>query len=408
MTRFLPTTQVTVTLHFDQDTVLSVGRLAIKDRVIFFEYDTDFISTGLQISPFRLPLKPGLIRAEPRLFEGLFGVFNDSLPDGWGRLLLDRKLRSQQIDPARCSPLDRLCAVGQQAIGALTYLPDYSDTTHQDAPLDLAGLAEQAALIQDSTEFSEQLFRLNGSSAGARPKALIGLHEQVSHIIPGVGDLPTGFQHWIVKFNQAYDDPQAGLIEYAYAQMAQLAGVEMPEVRLLQQRYFATRRFDRQHNQRRHILSACGLLHADFRAPCLDYQDLIRACFVLTRSVREVEKLYRLAVFNVLSHNRDDHAKNFSFILDKTGTWTFSPAYDITYSSGPNGEQSTLLMGASEQFTQQHLLDLAKLADIKPNKATQIVAQTTQALSTWHTLATDLGIRPNTIRAIAQDHILQP
>ncbi len=408
MTSFLPATQVKVTLHFDQDTTLSVGRLAIKDRVIFFEYDREFIHSSLQISPFRLPLRTGLIRAEPHLFEGLFGVFNDSLPDGWGRLLLDRKLRSRQIDPARCSPLDRLCAVGQQAIGALTYLPDYSDTTHQDTLLDLSSLAEQAALIQGGTEFSEQLFRLNGSSAGARPKVLIGLNEQASQVIPGVGDLPTGFQHWIVKFSHLYDDPQAGLIEYAYARMAQLAGVDVPEVRLLQQRYFATRRFDRQHNQRRHILSACGLLHADFRTPCLDYQDLIKACFVLTRSVKEVEKLYQLAVFNVLSHNRDDHAKNFSFILDKTGTWTFSPAYDITYSSGPNGEQSTLLMGASRRFTQQHLLDLARLADIKPNKAITIVEQTTQALSQWHTLAADLGIRSNTIKTIAQHHILHP
>ncbi|MEM6404977.1 MAG: type II toxin-antitoxin system HipA family toxin [Pseudomonadota bacterium] len=408
MSRFIPATKVTVELRFDQDTILPVGRLAIKDRVIFFEYDATFIHTDLQISPFRLPLKSGLIRSDPHLFEGLPGVFNDSLPDGWGRLLLDRKLRSHQIEPARCSPLDRLCAVGQQAMGALTYLPDYSDISEQDIPLNLANLAEQAALIQEKAEFSEQLFRLNGSSAGARPKALIGLHAQDAQIIPGVGDVPAGFQHWIVKFNQTYDDPQSGLIEYAYARMAQLAGVEMPAVRLLQERYFATQRFDRQHNQRRHVVSACGLLHADFRTPCLDYQDLIRACSVLTRSVRQVEKLYRLAVFNVLSHNRDDHAKNFSFILDKTGDWIFSPAYDITYSSGPNGEQSTLLMGESQQFTRKHLTDLAKLTDIRPDQALTIIEQTTQALSQWPAIAAELGIVPDTIRTIARRHTLHP
>ena len=404
MKQSVPAQQVRVALRFQPTEEILVGRLALRHKAAFFEYAPSFITRGLAISPLMLPVQHGLKKSDPNLFEGLFGVFNDSLPDGWGRLLLDRKLRSSGINPHSYSPLDRLCAVGQHAIGALTYQPSYNDTVPCADHLELAQLAQDVSLIQEQDVFFEQILKLNGSSAGARPKALIGLHPETGAIISGVGEIPDEFEHWIVKFSHRYDDQQAGLIEYAYAEMAQLAGVTLPAVQLLQDRYFAIQRFDRDNHQRHHIISACGLLHADFRLPCLDYKDLVRACFVLTKAVKEVEKLYRLAVFNVLAHNRDDHSKNFSFVMDQQGTWRFSPAYDLTFSYGPGGEQSTLLMGESKQFTQQHLLDLAQIADIKNAKALEIIEQTTQALSQWSNMASNLGISRSTVQEIAKYH----
>lgn len=384
-----------------------VGRLAIRDRKIYFEYDSTFIQRGLEISPLHLPLKAGLDSFERNLFEGLPGVFNDSLPDGWGRLLFDRFARSQGRFPTEITPLDRLAHIGQNGLGALVFEPDHSlKEQHQDISLDHLAIQAQDVLDGASDDVLAELIALNGSSAGARPKALIGVSRRKDHIIHGIPDLPENYTPWMVKFPNSQDGLDAGAIEYVYALMAKEAGINMPDVHLFPAQkgpgYFAIKRFDRNGSKRYHMHTACGLLYSDFRTPSLDYEDLIALTGMLTRDVREIEKMYQLAVFNVLAHNRDDHSKNFSFLMDQDGQWKLSPAYDLTFSSGPRGEQSTMVMGEGRTPNTDHLLKLAKEANITSHKATEIIEATKSSLTKWPTLAQQYGVTDSQIQMISK------
>ena len=397
--------QVQVSLDFGV-TPIRVGRLAIRDRTIYFEYDAVFLLTGLSISPFRLPLKPGLQSFDNSLFEGLPGVFNDSLPDGWGRLLFDRSMRAQGILPEELSPLDRLSSIGETGMGALIYEPGFSDDPASE-DIDLDWLAEQSRQVLEGAadDVLKTLLALNGSSAGARPKALLGYDRAQDKVIHGNALCQDGFEPWLVKFANTMDGPDAGAIEFVYAEMARRAGLEVMETKLFPAKngagYFATKRFDRDGDKRFHMHTACGLLHSDFRTPSLDYQDLIELTVLLTRDVRETEKMFRLAVFNVLAHNRDDHSKNFSYLMNEHGDWSLSPAYDLTFSSGPGGEQSTMMMGEGKAPAQDHLRALGERAELKRQKIDEIIEQTREALADWTTLAKEYGVAASNVRLIA-------
>ncbi len=382
-----------------------VGRLAIREQQIYFQYASEFIEASLEISPVHLPLKPGVSHFDYNHLEGLPGVFNDSLPDGWGRLLFDRFARSQGLFPSEVTPLDRLAYIGENALGALVYEPDFGiDEMNGYLSLDQLALQAQAVLDGVSDDVLESLIELNGSSAGARPKALIGFNKERSKIICGARELPGDYEPWMVKFPNTQDGLDAGAIEYVYALMAKDAGIVMPEVLLFPAQrgpgYFAVKRFDRVGNQRYHTHTACGLLHADFRNPLLDYEDLIALTSLLTRDVREVEKMYKLAVFNVLSHNRDDHGKNFSFVMDQSGRWTLSAAYDLTFSSGPRGEQSTMVMGEGRNPGIEHLMMLAKEAGISKKPALEIINIVKTALAKWSDYAKEYGVSQANIKSI--------
>ncbi|MFK7839377.1 MAG: type II toxin-antitoxin system HipA family toxin [Bdellovibrionales bacterium] len=404
MNNYLSATEVKVGINFGKG-LQDVGRLAVREHKIYFEYDSAFIKSGIEISPLRLPLLPGVQSFDYNLFEGLPGVFNDSLPDGWGRLLFDRFIRSQGILPSDITPLDRLAHVGSNALGALVFEPDHSaDDTQGDINLDNLALQAQDVLDGTSDDVLAELIALNGSSAGARPKALIGVNDNRDQIIHGVHDLPEGYTPWIVKFPNSQDGLDAGAIEYVYALMAKEAGIAMPDIHLFDAErgagYFAIKRFDRDGDKRHHMHTACGLLHSDFRTPSLDYEDLIALTGMLTRDMREVEKIYQLAVFNVLAHNRDDHSKNFSYLMDSHGGWKLSPAYDLTFSSGPSGEQSTLVMGKGKNPDTIHLLKLADEAKIKKDRALEIIDATKSSLSKWPALAKQFGVSDTNIKLI--------
>jgi serine/threonine-protein kinase HipA len=389
-------TEIKVGLDFG-DEILSVGRMAIRDQIIYFEYADSFLETGLQLSPFRLPLQKGLIALPARPFEGLAGVFNDSLPDGWGRLLFDRTMRSQGILPSNSSPLDRLAHVGLVGMGALVYEPDRSLLEElENIDLDVLALQSREVLSGNSAEVLRELLALNGSSAGARPKALIDVSVDFKSISHGSIQEISGYHPWLVKFPNFQDGEDAGAVEYVYALMAKSAGVEMPEVHLFPSKsgagYFAVKRFDRVGNQRLHMHTAAGLLHSDFRTPSLDYEDLLNLTGALTKDVRQVEKMYRLAVFNVLAHNRDDHAKNFSFLMDSSGEWKLSPAYDLTFSSGPGGEQSTMVLGKGKNPGIKDLSKLGQDSNLTKNRVNEILDQTRAALGKWEQLASEFGV----------------
>lgn len=405
MKNYISLNELKVGLDFGGD-ILPVGRLANRAGKIYFEYDAAFLKTGLNISPLRLPPEPGLKTFDPILFEGLPGVFNDSLPDGWGRLLFDRLLRSEGILVGDISPLDRLAHVGLTGIGALVYEPDYSSPNPNDA-LNLNILAAQTreALTGEAENVLQELLALNGSSAGARPKAMIGVDASRKNILNSEHTLPEGFEHWLVKFSNSSDGDDAGAIEYVYSLMAKEAGLEMMPTHLFPAEigsgYFATKRFDRNGKRRLHTHTVCGLLHSDFRTPSVDYEDLLTLTEVVTRDVREVEKMFRLAVFNVLAHNRDDHSKNFTFLMNEAGDWKLSPAYDLTFSSGPRGEQSTMVMGEGKNPGVEHLIELGGLTKISRTTITQIISDTKQALDSWESLAKKYGATQANIRLIA-------
>lgn len=396
--------EIKVGLNFGEKTI-AVGRLALRKRKIYFEYDASFIDSGPAISPLRLPLQSGVSSFDYHLFEGLPGVFNDSLPDGWGRLLFDRFARSKGILPSDITPLDRLAHVGMSALGALVYEPDHSENNNSEQiNLDVLARQSRDVLEGEATDVLAELIALNGSSGGARPKALIGVDEDFSQIVHGASNIPDGYQPWMVKFANSEDGADAGAIEYVYALMAKQAGINMPRAHLFKAQtgagYFAIQRFDRQGSKRLHMHTACGLLHSDYRTPSLDYEDLASLTLSLTRDVREVEKLYQLAVFNILAHNRDDHSKNFSFLMDETGEWKLSPAYDLTFSSGPRGEQSTMVMGEGRDPSLSHLRALAKEAQIDSARAEEIIDQTLEALSHWEELAHQYGVSASSIALI--------
>ncbi len=396
--------EVKVGLNFGQKTI-SVGRLASRNAQTYFEYDEAFLDLRLEISPLKLPLESGLRTFSPGLFEGLPGVFNDSLPDGWGRLLFDRLVRSRNLLPNEFSALDRLAHIGFTGLGALVYEPDYSDEKSEEI-INLDTLSDQTQEVMDgeAENVLAELVDLNGSSAGARPKALIGVGQNKQQVIHGKHDLPEGYEHWIVKFANTTDGFDAGAIEYVYSLMAKEAGLEMTQAHLFPASkgagYFATQRFDRVNNTRLHMHTASGLLHSDFRTPSLDYEDLVTLTAVLTKDVREVKKMFRLAVFNTLSHNRDDHAKNFSFLMDSTGQWKLAPAYDLTFSSGPRGHQSTMVMGEGQSPSSEHLIKLGKEADLTRAQINEVVEQTKSALDQWEILAKNHGVSNANIRLI--------
>jgi serine/threonine-protein kinase HipA len=367
-----------------------MGRLLLKNRQIFFEYDADFIKTGLELSPFKLPLKSGVIESNDRTFEGLFGVFNDSLPDGWGRLLLDRKLMNAGLNPATLSPLDRLCFVGTLGMGALSYEPENpSAISHITNDLDEID-SEIQATLDENDAYVEDLLVLGGSSAGARPKVLLNIEGM----------------DWLIKFRSQLDPKDISAIEYAYHLMAIDAGLIVPEAKLFPSRkglgFFGVKRFDRNGDSRIHMHTIAGLLHADHREPSLDYESIMKATLYLTKDIRQCEIQFRNAVFNVLSHNRDDHSKNFSFLMDAQGNWTVSPAYDLTFSSGPSGEHSTMIMGEGKSPTKAHLLKLAGTCNIKQDKVLEIIHQVLSATEKWDTFASAVGVSKLQIKNIGE------
>ena len=256
----------------------------------------------------------------------------------------------------------------------------------------------------EAEEVLAELLALNGSSAGARPKAIISVSHDYQTIGHGRLPLPADHTPWLVKFANSMDGLDSGAIEFVYALMAKEAGLDMPETHLFPAQngpgYFAVKRFDREGSRRIHVHSACGLLHADFRTPILDYEQLLALTERLTRDVREVEKMFHLAVFNVLAHNRDDHSKNFSFLMDEQGEWSLSPAYDLTFSSGPNGEQSTMVMGEGRAPNIDHLTTLGQEAGLSTKNISLTIDQVRAALSQWDLLARNHGVSESSISLI--------
>ncbi|NED99923.1 type II toxin-antitoxin system HipA family toxin [Phytoactinopolyspora halotolerans] len=387
--------RVQVRLQWSPDEIFEVGLLASDGRTTVFEYADSFVRRGLPLSPFRLPVETGLQEyRDDRTFGPLPGLFDDSLPDGWGMLLMDRALRQRGVDVRTVMPLDRLTYLGTRTMGALTYHPA-DDVDDSFGRIDLAMLGEQATeiLAGHTDEVMPVLAAAGGSAGGARPKVVVGIRGD--EVIAGDQDLPDGFEHWLVKFFAESDDGDAGRVEHAYLAMAAAAGIDVPATRLFAvgengRAYLGVRRFDRSPGHRRcHMHTLSGLLHATHRAPSVDYDALLTVTARLTRDYRAVLEAFRRMVFNIAVHNRDDHTKNFSFLMDSTGRWSLSPAYDVTFSAGPGGEHTLAVDGEGRDPRRDHVLAVAARAEIKHRDAQAVLDAVNAAIARWDEFATD-------------------
>ncbi|MBR1815539.1 MAG: type II toxin-antitoxin system HipA family toxin [Lachnospiraceae bacterium] len=344
-----------------------------KDRRIAFEYSDLWINEGFSISPRSLPLEKRVFIPTGYTFGGLFGVFSDSLPDAWGRLLLDRMLKKNGINPDDISELDRLAIIGEGGMGALCYKPSIKlkYELYDDLSVDLDELSYscQEVLKSKDTDNLDYLYKYGGSSGGARPKVTITYDDE----------------EWLVKFPSHLDNKNIGFIEYEYNECAKYCGINVAEHRLFKSNnckgYFGSKRFDKKKSpdgvKRHHMLTASAILEADFRTPCLDYNDLIKLTRILSIDNKtEVENIFRLMCFNVFAHNRDDHAKNFTYIYDdKKDIWLMSPAYDLTYSTTYYGEHTTSINGNGKNPTLEDIVSVAKSNNIDTEKAGEIAEE---------------------------------
>jgi len=382
----------------DGESAVAVGTLAERERRVFFEYDAEFVERGVELSPLKLPLRAGVQEGPPSPFNGLFGVFADSLPDGWGMLLMDRDFRQRGIGRERVTPVDRLAYIGSRGMGALTYHPTTGpkDAGTDEVELDEFAAQAEAVLEGSAEEVLPELMRAGGSPGGARPKVVVGYREGDGRLISGSDRLPDGYRGWIVKFGCRDDHTDAGVVELAYARMAEAAGVEVPAARLFATpagaRYFAAARFDRPPGGRRHVHTLAGVLHADFRYPEVDYEAYLRATLYVTRDQSAVVQAFRRMVFNVLAHNRDDHSRNFAFLMEPDGVWRHTPAYDLTFSRGPGGEHTMAVAGEGLHPARRHFADLAAKMAIPAGQREGVIEQVAAAVGRWPGLAGELGV----------------
>lgn len=348
-----------------------VGTMAMyKNGRAAFEYSREWINDGFSISPFSLPLEHRVFVPGIEPFEGLYGVFADSLPDGWGHLLVDRLLLKKNMSPFEIDSMQRLAIVGASGMGALTYEPDYKfELSNQTLNLDEIATECVNILHTNYSDNLDLLFNLGGSSGGARPKILVSIDNS----------------EWIIKFPSSQDRKNIGEQEYRYSLCARECGIPMQETKLFPSDicsgYFGTRRFDRKiysngDVKRVHMLSVSGILETSHRIPNLDYNILMKLTLELTKDFSEVEKMYRLMCFNVFAHNRDDHSKNFTFLYDdEVDRWTLSPAYDLTYSMSIGGEHATCVNGNGRNPGLIDLLEVARNIGIKGGRAKAIAEE---------------------------------
>lgn len=348
-----------------------VGTLAMTaNHKAAFQYSEEWLEHGFSISPFSLPLKNQVFVPNKDYFDGLFGVFTDSLPDNWGSLLLNRLLRANGQNPDKLTVLDRLAIVGTSGMGALTYYPE-KEIQEKQGHSNLDELAEQCQKLLN-TEYSDkldELYRLGGTSGGARPKIMTTIDGE----------------EWIIKFPSHVDGRNAGKMEYDYSCCAKQCGITMSETRLFPsdkcEGYFGTKRFDRvidNGTQKRiHMLTAAALLELDFEQPSLDYHSLMKLTKILTRDyLEDVNNMFRRMCFNVFAHNRDDHSKNFTYLYHEAeNRWRLSPAYDLTYSNTYYGEHTTTVDGNGRNPGEKEILAVGVAAGMERTECKRIMNQ---------------------------------
>lgn len=392
-----------------------------------FNYDKKFLKSQIEVSPIVMPLSEQ-VYSFPALslgtFKGLPGMLCDSLPDKFGTKLVERYLAEQGRTIQDFSSVERLCYVGNRGMGALEYVPakKYFDTPDQSINLDtlvqLASdiLSEKKSIhIQRNDCAMEQIIKVGTSAGGARAKAVIAWNEQTKDIRSGQVDAGKGYGYWLIKFDgiknnkdkgDVEDGPEYTRIEYAYYMMARAAGIEMSECRLYEENgnyHFMTKRFDRNpdNGSKIHMQSLGAMAHYDFNEPGMySYEQAADVIYKLGMGQKEIEQLYRRMVFNTIARNQDDHVKNISFLMDRKGRWSLSPAYDITYAYDKNNrwlaKHQMSINGKTDNYERLDLEECANRMNIGKRRMEKILEEVETAVSKWRDIAETVGIRETT------------
>lgn len=409
-----------------------------KSNAAVFDYESKFRRSGLNLSPLLMPLEKyngnpyQFLENRNKCFKGLPGLLADSLPDTFGNQIINEWFASRGLLTEEITPLDRLCYVGNRAMGALEFEPSYSNTSSNDSSMihvqELTNLAKlifserenfKARLLQPDKNILD-ILKVGTSAGGAKPKAIIAYNEETKEVRSGQVKAPEGFGYWLLKFDggtysehsQITDNPQGiGNIEYAYYLMAKDCSIDMMECRLLpegESNHFMTKRFDRTDTgDKIHVQTLAGIAHLD-RDQRHSYEEAFKAMRTMKLNYPEQEQLFRRMVFNVIARNHDDHTKNFSFLMDTSGKWTLAPAYDLCYSYSPGGtwtnRHQMSLNGKQDNFTLADLISVAENMGIRNGKG--IIEQTTEVVSKWKYYAKDGGVKEKHVHTIEENLLL--
>jgi serine/threonine-protein kinase HipA len=410
----------------------TIGAVSLEDGedVASFEYDAAFAQSGIQVAPMVMPLSRRVYRF-PELsrptFQGLPGLLADSLPDKFGNTLIDAWLASQGRQAASFNAVERLCYIGERGMGALEFAPAIGPGARQTNPIEvdrLVALASevlthrnnlQASLAAEGrAEALRDILRVGTSAGGARAKAVIAWNPKTNEVRSGQVKADQGFEYWLLKFDgisgnkdKELEDPKGyGLIEYAYYLMALDCGIEISECRLFKENgrsHFMTRRFDRlADGQKLHLQSLGALAHYDFNmAGAYSYEQALLVMRQLQLPMQAIEQQFRRMAFNIVARNQDDHVKNLAFLMNKSGEWSLSPAFDMTYSFNPSGawtaSHQMTMNGKRGNFTMEDFKACAKSASMKRGRAAKIVAEVQATVSKWRSFAEKAGV-PGEVR----------
>ncbi|MCP4092327.1 MAG: type II toxin-antitoxin system HipA family toxin [Planctomycetes bacterium] len=404
-----------------------------------FEYEPNFLRSGIEIAPLQMPLAP-TVYSFPALnrdtFHGLPGLLADVLPDRFGNALIDAWLASQGRTAQSFNPVERLCYSGTRGIGALEFAPSMGNAEQSSNRLDVAALVDLAGrILTQRSEFRASLkdgeegralrdiLRVGTSAGGARAKAVIAWNPQSGEVRSGHADSEKGFSHWLLKFDgvashsahDLADSKGYGRIEYAYHRMALAAGIDMTECRLLHENgrsHFVTKRFDRKADGAKiHQQSLCAMAHFDFNmAGAYSYEQAMLVMRELGLPMASIEQQFRRAVFNIVARNQDDHVKNIAFLMDKGGQWALSPAFDVTYSYNPDGPWTSShqmsFNGKRRGFVFEDFEACAKTMSMQRTHVAKIVEQVVATVENWPQFAAAAQVPEQTMKVIASTHRL--
>lgn len=407
----------------------TIGAVSLADGAgtADFEYEKAFAGSGIEVSPLRMPLSRR-VYTFPHLasesFRGLPGLLSDSLPDHFGNALIDAWLETQGRRPESFNAVERLCYVGQRGMGALEFVPSTGPEPGEGADIQVARLVDLAGQVlgqrqavavsiedEDAERAMQEMLRVGTSAGGARAKAVIAWNPTTNEVRSGQVPAAAGFEHWLLKFDgvsgkvdRDVSIPQGyGAVEFAYSQMARDAGIHMSDCRLFEEggrRHFMTRRFDRTATGARvHMQSLAGLAHYDFhQAGAYGYEQALRVIRQLGLPMRDVEEQFRRMVFNIVARNQDDHVKNIAFLMDKRGSWTLSPAFDLTWSFNPLGawtaQHQMTLNGKRDDFTLEDLKACGRAASMKRGRPKTILDEVRSVVADWSRYAGEAGVSP--------------
>jgi serine/threonine-protein kinase HipA len=411
-----------------------IGAVSIEANspYCFFQYDPEFIKSGIECSPLKMPLSSAVFQFNTLSldgFKGLPGLLADSLPDRFGNAIINAWLVASGRTVESFNIIERLCYIGSRGMGALEFYPDRNKAMNKQDGIEIDKLVElsnqiinrqESITIQDKDELKD-IIKVGTSAGGARAKAIIAYHETTGHIKSGQIDAGQGYSYWILKLDgvDQKEESTHTRVEYAYYLMATSAKITMSESRLLSvggRYHFMTKRFDRiilpdGTMDKLHMQTLGALMHVDYNEPgIMSYEEVTQIMYQLGLKQSDNEQFFRRMVFNVMSRNQDDHVKNISFIMNRKGQWSLSPAYDVTYAYNPNGkwtqEHQMLIHGKRSQFTKEDLLKSAQSMNIKESKAIKIIEEVKDSILNWRTFAKMAFVDEQTIDFIHQSHII--